>query len=74
MWRVEFQLKRKVLKEFQIFRVDDLFGQEDKLWLYLTSEWLVLKNNTGLNVSRWKRILEKNVEAIIPTIYKYWKQ
>ena len=32
VWRIEFQLKRGVLKELQIDLVEDLFEKEDELW------------------------------------------
>ena len=54
VWRVEFQLRRKILKEIKIDQVTDLWGKETSLWNYLTSKWLKLAHKTDNNVSRWK--------------------
>jgi hypothetical protein len=53
VWRVEFQLRRKALKELGIDSVEALWGKEDNLWSYLTGEWLQLKTPKEDNVSRW---------------------
>lgn len=52
VWRVEFQLRREILKELQIDCLDDLWNKEDGLWSYLTGEWLLFKDNNSSNVSR----------------------
>lgn len=53
IWRVEFQLRRQVLKEFNVNTVEDFFKVENKIWAYLTQEWLSFKsNNNDSNVSR----------------------
>ncbi|MDW7675380.1 MAG: replication initiation factor [Bacillota bacterium] len=54
IWRTEFQLRRKVLKELKIDKVEELFNKENELWAYLTGEWLVLRKKNSNNVSRWK--------------------
>lgn len=53
VWRVEFQKRRRVLKEFSISNIDDLQEKEKGLWAYLTECWLVLKKPSADNVSRW---------------------
>jgi len=53
VWRVEFQLRRKALKELGIDSVEDLWSKEESLWSYLTGEWLQLKTPNKDNVSRW---------------------
>jgi hypothetical protein len=54
VWRIEFQMRRKLLKEFKIYTVDDFFEKEDSVWSYLTQKWLLLKNENNDNPSRWK--------------------
>jgi hypothetical protein len=54
VWRVEFQLRRKVLKEFSIHTVEDLLEKENSLWAYLTREWFTIRQPSQDNVSRWK--------------------
>ncbi|MEW6182272.1 MAG: replication initiation factor [Bacillota bacterium] len=67
VWRVEFQLKREVLKELGISSVEDVWGKEDALWSYLTTKWLQLKKGSGKNVSRlpdkskWKVIQKAEI-------------
>ena len=65
--RVEFQLRRKVLKEMNLDQVKDIFKNEDKLWSYLTGEWLTLRAKSKSNVSRCK---EKRKWAIIKSAGK----
>ena len=43
VWRVEFQIRRPALKEFQINTVDDLFEKAPALWEYLTCKWFSLR-------------------------------
>lgn len=55
IWRVEFQLRRKILKEFDINTVEHLWSKLDRVWAYLTQDWLQLKQDYGdNNVSRRK--------------------
>ncbi|RJQ24713.1 MAG: replication initiation factor [Peptococcaceae bacterium] len=54
VWRVEFQIRREVLKEFGIYSLEDLLEKENGIWDYLTSKWLIIKQSFGKNVSRWK--------------------
>lgn len=54
VWRVEFQLRREVLKEFSINSIEDLLEKESGLWAYLTHEWLTIRQPSQDNVSRWK--------------------
>jgi len=53
VWRVEFQIRREALKEFGIDNLDDVIEKEASLWAYLTGEWLLLKQPSRDNVSRW---------------------
>ncbi|MGD8191847.1 replication initiation factor [Brevibacillus ginsengisoli] len=54
VWRVEFQLRREVLKEFSINTIEELLAKESGLWAYLTQEWLTIRQPSKDNVSRWK--------------------
>lgn len=53
IWRVEFQLRREVLKELGINSFEDLMKKENSLWIYLTTKFLVIKSPKGENVTRW---------------------
>lgn len=53
IWRIEFQIRRSILKEFELNTVEDLQLHENGLWVYLTSQWLLIKQPSGKNVSRW---------------------
>lgn len=55
VWRIEFQIRRKILKELNIDKVEDIEKNIDSIWTYLTEKWLMLKvpGNTKNN-SRWK--------------------
>ena len=54
VWRVEFQLRRGVLKEVGVSNIHELFENIDGLWAYLTREWLTLRQpKRETNVSRW---------------------
>lgn len=53
MQRVEFQLRRGVLKEFDVSTVEELLQRIDGMWAYCTQKWLTLCRPNGPNVSRW---------------------
>ena len=40
VWRIEFQIRRAVLKQFRINTIDDLQKQKADLWKYVTGEWI----------------------------------
>ena len=56
VWRVEFEMKRKFLKEFQIHSFKDLESQLSDVWRYLTFDWVQIKeiNKEDSNRTRWK--------------------
>lgn len=63
VWRVEFQLRRKVLKEFSFDSVEDTFLELDPLWKYLTCEWLeIRKPKKNEKVTNW--ILTKKWQVV----------
>ncbi len=43
VWRVEFQLRRSVLRQFRIETVDCLRNKLGGIWQYLTGEWFTLR-------------------------------
>ncbi len=52
--RIEFQLRRDLLRSMQVDTVDDLFAQIGDLWSYLTTKWLSLRDQgKDPNRSRW---------------------
>ncbi|HFK1531038.1 TPA: hypothetical protein ACGXM6_004853 [Bacillus cereus] len=54
VWRVEFQIRRKCLKEFGVSSIEDFILKENNIWSYLTIEWLTLKIPLlDKNKTRW---------------------
>ena len=55
VWRLEFQLRRAILKEMAIATVDDLLANLAGIWAYGAEKWLLLKipNPADKNPSRW---------------------
>ena len=43
VWRIEFEVKRRGLKEFGIHTLDDLKEKQAGLWVHLTSKWFSLR-------------------------------
>jgi len=81
VWRVEFQLRRSLLKEFKINSVEDLLINEDQIWAYLTKKWIMLKELNDTNISRckidkrWEKIQNYNNKTDIhPIIRKKIKE
>ena len=52
VWRVEFQARRKVLKELNINCYEDIANKLLGTWAYYTQKWLILKEKKCNNVSR----------------------
>lgn len=59
IWRVEFQLRRPVLKEFGVNTLEELKKKQAGLWQYLTSKWFSLR-------------LPDNDKAERRTIHPFW--
>ncbi len=52
--RVEFQCRRKFIREFQIETLNDMFLQVADIWRYLTREWLTIREvKEGIQRNRW---------------------
>lgn len=52
VWRIEFQIRRKVLDEYDIETIDDLHRQKADLWKYMTEDWVTLRYLDNKNQSR----------------------
>lgn len=76
VWRVEFQLRRKVLKEFLLESVEDTFLELDGLWKYLTTSWLsIRKPIKEVQVSRWQLktkwlAIQTALEYVVPALIR----
>lgn len=51
-WRIEFELRRNILRGLSIHTVDDLKEQAGGLWRYLTEEWLSIRLPDNENTTR----------------------
>jgi hypothetical protein len=47
--RIEFQLRREVLRDIKIKNIDDLFQKIDGVWAYCTKSWLKFQDRPGLH-------------------------
>lgn len=47
--RIEFQLRREVLKELGLKTAEDLFQKIDQAWAYCTKQWLKFQDRPGLH-------------------------
>ena len=47
--RIEFQLRREVLRDLKIKNIDDLFQKIDGAWAYCTKKWLKFQDRPGLH-------------------------
>ena len=55
VWRIEFQARRKVLKELGIESLYDLDTKIETLWAYYTQNWCIMRQpQKDSNISRWK--------------------
>ena len=46
--RIEFQMRREVLKQLGLKKVEDLFQKIDQAWAYCTKNWLKFQDRPGL--------------------------
>lgn len=55
VWRIEFQARRKILKELKVETIQDIEEKIEALWTYYTKCWCTMrKPNKDINMSRWK--------------------
>jgi hypothetical protein len=47
--RIEFQMRREVLKQLGLKKVEDLFQKIDQAWAYCTKSWLKFQDRPGLH-------------------------
>jgi hypothetical protein len=52
IWRIEFQLRRSVLKQFGIDTLEDLIQRSGGVWAELTSSWLSFRLHDNPNTAR----------------------
>ncbi|HBQ26875.1 MAG TPA: replication initiation factor [Syntrophomonas sp.] len=76
VWRVEFQLRRKVLKEFGINSVDESFEKIEGLWKYLTNLWLEIRKPVkGEKVTNWSvtkkwKVVQSAINYDVPALIR----
>ena len=70
VWRIEWQVRKAILKRFGIVTFDDLQGQRGDLLRYLSEEHDTLRQSNGdTNRSRWLlHPLWKNLQNMISTL------
>jgi len=61
VWRTEFQIRRTILKEYQINTINDLRNKKADLWKYVTGKWFSLRCFDDENKAR-------------RTIHEFWKK
>ncbi len=61
VWRIEFQIRRQILKQYQINSINDLQNKKADLWKYATGEWFSLRCLDDGNQAR-------------RTIHEFWKK
>lgn len=49
MVRVEFQMRRELLKDVQVNTLTDLFEKQQNIWAYCTNTWLKFQDNIELH-------------------------
>ena len=66
VWRIEAQIRRQVLKQFRINKIDDLIKKKADLWRYITHDWFSLRNQDNENQARRTvHELWKNVQSCV---------
>ena len=73
IWRIEFQLRRPVLKQFGIDSMDDLINKIPGIWKYLTNEWFSLRLPDNQKQERrtihpWWELVQGCAEKLGPAI------
>ena len=71
--RVEFQVKRPILKSFGIDDLSDLFSKQYALWANLTQEWIKFlekpeRNKDRQTVSSWWKAVQEGFGSIVPPL------
>jgi len=68
--RVEFQLRRELLKSLRIDSVDDLLQLLPMIWAYCTQNWLKVQTGTGDHHTQrhtvaWWRVVQEGVDGAL---------
>ena len=79
MVRVEFQIRRAVLKDTHIETLSDLFEKQPKIWSYCTKEWLKFQDNVDAyrkkrKTLEWWKIIQdgyENAQGATPAIREH---
>lgn len=74
--RIEFQLRREVIKDLGLDQIESLFNHCDNLWAYCSKEWLKFqsrpgKHHTQRKTFRWWKIIQDGflgIQAATPLI------
>lgn len=54
VWRVEFQLRREKIKQFQVSSIFEVIAVLGDIWRYMSQEWFTVRSRTNdTNPSRW---------------------
>lgn len=73
IWNIEYQLKAKYMRRQNIYSVEDVFCAIPRLWRYLTSQWLILKEGNHSRINRrqpspiWQEIVA--IAESLPNYY-----
>lgn len=70
IWRTEFQIRRKMLKQSGVHTMDDFIKKKSNIWAYLTEKWLILRNTDDIN--RTRRSTDKNWRLIQKSAKDYY--
>ena len=67
--RIEFQLRREVLKELGLKEIADLLPKIDGAWAYCTKKWLKFQNRPGLHHTqrstlKWYEEIQEGFEGV----------
>jgi DNA-binding transcriptional regulator YiaG len=52
VWRIEFELKRRALKAWDVEDYDSFKARNGDIWKYLTEEWLSMREQDNKNTTR----------------------
>ena len=64
VWRVEYQLRREILKEFQIETFQNLLDISPDMWNYLTKDWFSIRQPSETDTTRSRWMLSEDWQTI----------
>jgi len=73
VWRIEFQLRRTLLKQFDVNSIPDLWEKLGGVWGYLTEEWYSLRVPDNEKAERrtihpWWQMIQRRKDTLGPAI------